>query len=176
MGGMMGGSSSSEEVVLGTVTVTGHGAPALLPPALLDLDQLTVPTVTATRVMELAMGMGGGMMGGDSGDMMSFTIDGETFDPDRVDISTTLGAVEEWTIRNTSPMDHPLHLHVWSFLVIDGPSGSGWKDTVNVPAGESVRIVVPFTGITGRTVYHCHILDHEDLGMMGVIEAAATES
>ncbi len=176
MGGMMGGSSSSEEVVLGTVTVTGNGAPALLPPALLDLDQLTVPTVTATRVMELAMGMGGGMMGGDSGDMMSFTIDGETFDPDRVDISTTLGAVEEWTIRNTSPMDHPLHLHVWSFLVINGPSGSGWKDTVNVPAGESVRIVVPFTGITGRTVYHCHILDHEDLGMMGVIEAAATES
>ena len=46
----------------------------------------------------------------------------------------------------------------------------GWKDTVNVPAGGTVRIRIPFTDITGRTVYHCHILDHEDQGMMGTIE------
>lgn len=172
MGGMMGGDNSSDEIVLGTVVVTGNGSPASLPEALLDPGQLTVPAATAAREMELAMGMGGGMMGGDSGGMMSFTIDGETFDPQRVDIPTTLGAVEEWTIRNSSPMDHPLHLHVWPFLVIDGQSGSGWKDTINVPAGREVRIVVPFSGIGGRTVYHCHILDHEDLGMMGVIDVA----
>lgn len=145
----------------------------MLPPTLLDSDHLIVPATTATRVMELEKGMGGGMMGGNSDDMMSFTIDGEAFDPDRVDISTTLGSVEEWTIRNTSPMDHPLHLHVWPFFVLDGPSGSGWKDTVNVPAGESVRIVPPFAGISGRTVDHCHNLDHEDLGMIGVMEAAS---
>ncbi len=68
---------------------------------------------------------------------------------------------------------HPIHLHVWPFLVVDGAPGTGWKDTINVPAGESVRILVPFTGIEGRTVYHCHILDHEDLGMMGTVEVTS---
>jgi FtsP/CotA-like multicopper oxidase with cupredoxin domain len=71
-------------------------------------------------------------------------------------------------------MDHPFHLHVWPFQVIarsDGaPITPGWKDTVNLPAGESVTVRIPLTGISGRTVYHCHILDHEDLGMMGVIK------
>ncbi len=70
-------------------------------------------------------------------------------------------------------MDHPFHLHVWPFQVVDDASGNptrGWKDTVNVPARASVRIRVAFRDLTGRTVYHCHILDHEDLAMMGVID------
>lgn len=105
--------------------------------------------------------------------MMSFTIDGRTFDADRTDIAARLGSVEEWEIRNTSPMDHPFHLHVWPFVLVDAPPAQqGWKDTINVPAGSSVRVVVAFTEIPGRTVYHCHILDHEDLGMMGVIDVA----
>ncbi|MEC4812859.1 MAG: multicopper oxidase domain-containing protein [Scytonema sp. PMC 1069.18] len=44
-----------------------------------------------------------------------------------------------------------------------------WKDTVLVPRGETVRIRVPFRDFAGTTVYHCHILDHEDLGMMGTL-------
>jgi len=48
----------------------------------------------------------------------------------------------------------------------DLPSQPGWKDTVNVPAGVEVRIRVPFVDHPGRSVYHCHILDHEDMGMM----------
>ena len=112
--------------------------------------------------------MGGGGAG------RSFTIDGKAFDPARTDIRSKLGRVEDWTLTNTSTMDHPFHLHVWPFQVVarsDGaPITPGWKDTVNVPAGESVTVRTPLTGISGRTVYHCHILDHEDLGMMGVIE------
>ena len=83
------------------------------------------------------------------------------------------GVIERWRfltaseIRNTSIMDHPFHLHVWPFLVADGPSGPGWKDTINVPVGEPVRIHVPFANISGRTVHHCHIRDHEDLGNDG---------
>jgi FtsP/CotA-like multicopper oxidase with cupredoxin domain len=111
-------------------------------------------------------------MGGGGG--RSFTIDGKSFDPARTDISTKLGRVEDWTITNSSMMDHPFHLHVWPFQVVartDGaPITPGWKDTVNVPAGQSVTVRVPMTDIAGRTVYHCHILDHEDLGMMGVIK------
>lgn len=65
---------------------------------------------------------------------------------------------------------------MWPFEVVartDGaPVASGWKDTVKVPAGKSVTIRIPMTDIAGRTVYHCHILDHEDLGMLGVIDVA----
>jgi FtsP/CotA-like multicopper oxidase with cupredoxin domain len=73
-------------------------------------------------------------------------------------------------------MDHPFHLHVWPFQVIDDPAGTqspeGWKDVVNVPANSSVTVRIPFEGIQGKTVFHCHILDHEDLGMMGIIDVS----
>jgi FtsP/CotA-like multicopper oxidase with cupredoxin domain len=122
--------------------------------------------------MRMGGGMGGGG-GGMGGQTDRFMIDGRSFDPARTDISTRLGRVEDWTVRNASVMDHPFHLHVWPFQVLDRSDGQpvlpGWKDTINVPAGSSVRIRIPFTDIGGRTVYHCHILDHEDLGMMGVI-------
>jgi FtsP/CotA-like multicopper oxidase with cupredoxin domain len=103
-----------------------------------------------------------------------FEIDGRTFDAARTDTTVRLGTVEDWTIRNTSPMDHPFHLHVWPFRVLDAGVGGdplpGWKDTVNVPANGAVTVRVAFAGIPGRAVYHCHILDHEDLGMMATIE------
>ncbi len=166
--GMMGGidSTSTDETVVATMTVRGRSEAALLPTSLVDVGAFAPPVATALRVLELGEQMGT-MMGGA---MMSFTIDGRTFDADRTDTSVALDTVEEWEILNPTHMDHPIHLHVWPFLVVDAPPGTGWKDTINVPAGESVRILVPFTGITGRTVYHCHILDHEDLGMMGTIE------
>ena len=86
------------------------------------------------------------------------------------------GAVEEWTITNTSPMDHPFHLHVGPMQVltvagraIDAPT---WQNVVNVnvPARSSTVVRIGFDGHTGCADYHCHILDHEDNGMMGVIE------
>lgn len=72
-------------------------------------------------------------------------------------------------------MDHPFHLHVWPMQVIDdngravGPPT--WRDVISVPAGGQVTVRIRFDAFPGRTVYHCHILDHEDLGMMGVLEA-----
>ncbi len=170
--GMMGGdnSTATEDIVIATMTVSGRSNAASLPTSLLDPTSFAAPSPDSSRVFELGEQMGA-MMGG--GSMMSFTINGQTFDANRTDVSVALNTVEEWEIRNPTHMDHPIHLHVWPFLVVDAPAGSGWKDTINVPAGESVRIIVPFTGIVGRTVYHCHILDHEDLGMMGVIEVAS---
>jgi len=141
-------------------------------PAVRDLRGAEVRT---RRTLTLAMGMdmGMGMMGMGSGGS-AFTIDGRSFDPDRVDHTVASGAVEEWTITNTSQMDHPFHLHVWPMQVvtvagraIDEPT---WQNVVNVPAGGSTVVRIAFETYTGRTVYHCHILDHEDNGMMGVIE------
>ena len=114
--------------------------------------------------------MGGDGMG--SG-MMRFTIDGRGFDAARVDQSVAAGAIEEWTIVNTSPMDHPFHLHVWPMQVIEIGGHSvetpTWQDVVNVPAHSQSRVRIAFEDFTGSAVYHCHILDHEDNGMMGVI-------
>jgi len=163
-GAMMGGGDSldSEDVVVATFSVIGESPPAELPSALLNASDLEMPTPSTSRVLELGMSMGGGAM--------SFTIDDKLFAADRTDIAAAVNTIEQWEIRNTSSMDHPLHLHVWSFRVVGDPPGTGWKDTINVPANESVHVVVPFTAISGRTVYHCHILDHEDVGMMGVID------
>jgi FtsP/CotA-like multicopper oxidase with cupredoxin domain len=173
MGGGMGspGSATSRGSTVGLATLTVGGSPAAPVAAVATMPAVTDlrgATVTNRRTLTLAMGMGMMSSGG-----MSFTIDGRTFGPDRIDLAVEAGAVEEWTITNTSPMDHPFHLHVWPMQVLsvggvttDAPT---WQNVVNVPAGSSSVVRIAFDTYTGRTVYHCHILDHEDNGMMGVI-------
>ncbi len=153
----------------------GGGALPTFPPP----RDLREAPVARRRQLVFAMGMGmggmGGMRGG-PGSMMSFTIDGLEFDAGRVDQEVRRGAVEEWTILNTSPMDHPFHLHVWPMQVIEENGREHelptWRDVVVVPARGGVRVRVAFDDFGGRTVYHCHVLDHEDRGMMGVVEAS----
>jgi FtsP/CotA-like multicopper oxidase with cupredoxin domain len=99
-----------------------------------------------------------------------FVIDGQPFSADRITAAPSLGTTEDWTITNNSMMDHPFHIHVWPFQVISRSDGTspdpGWRDTVNIPTGTSVTVRIPFEDFGGKTVFHCHILDHEDLGMM----------
>jgi FtsP/CotA-like multicopper oxidase with cupredoxin domain len=122
------------------------------------------------------MGMGVGM---ETGMGMAFTFNGKTFDPNRVDTEVKLGTTEDWELVNVDPdrMDHPFHLHINPFQVISRNGQpepfAAWKDTVLVRGGETVRIRIPFRDFAGKSVYHCHILDHEDLGMMGVVEMKA---
>jgi FtsP/CotA-like multicopper oxidase with cupredoxin domain len=177
MGGGMGsagGGSGGALIDLATLTVAGTAvpAPAAISPAPANQD-LRGSAVSARRTLTLAMGMGGMGMGmGSSGS--AFAIDGRGFDPARVDQTVAAGAVEEWTITNTSPMDHPFHLHVWPMQVVSIATtpiqAPTWQNVVNVPARSSTVVRIAFGAYTGRTVYHCHILDHEDNGMMGVIE------
>ena len=106
---------------------------------------------------------------------MRFIIDGKEFDPNRIDQTVAVGTIEEWVVTNTSPMDHPIHLHVWPMQLIEENGQQlkepTWQDVVNIPARSNVKVRIAFEDFTGRTVYHCHILDHEDQGMMGVIDA-----
>ena len=177
MGAMMGGGATTQTVLRATVAGADAEPPAV-DVALGEVASLADRTVARRRTVALAMGMGGGMGGGGMGGMgggggMSPTIDGRSFDAARTDIRAALDTMEEWTITASGQMAHPFHLHVWPFQVVarsDGRVEPGWKDVVDVPAGGWVRVRVPFDGLVGRTVYHCHILDHEDLGMMGVIE------
>lgn len=172
MGGMMGGTSSGDVGPVATLEVTGEPVEAAAPvPRLPDQRDLRVGEPSARRRLVFAMGGGRGM--GPGG--MSFTIDGREFDPDRVDQEVALGSVEEWTLVNTSPMNHPVHLHVWPMQVVaEGGrpvDDIRRRDVVDVPAGGEVTVRIAFEGFGGRTVYHCHVLDHEDLGMMGVVVA-----
>lgn len=177
MAGMMGAglapggaTDGTEGAVLATFRVTGESAapPPAVPaqPAHADLRQ---STVAAHRQIILSTGMG---MGG--GGMMRFTINGREFDARRTDTTAAAGTVEEWTLVNTSPMDHPFHLHVWPMQVLgdNAPAGSSpdWRDVVNIPANGQIKVRIAFADFRGRSAYHCHILDHEDLGMMGAIE------
>ena len=154
--------------VIGSVSATNlMGKAALGSIPLLKADK----TRTIKIVGAGMMGMGGGA----GGHEMSYSFDGMPFDPNVVNQQVKLGAVEDWVIENRTTMHHPFHIHAWDFQVIDrgdGRAESGWKDTINVPAHTSVRIRIDFADFGGTTVYHCHILDHEDVGMMGIVRVA----
>jgi FtsP/CotA-like multicopper oxidase with cupredoxin domain len=105
----------------------------------------------------------------------TFQIDGHGFDPDRVDQAVKLGAVEEWTVTNLDEHnDHVFHIHVNPFQVtkVNGQPVSEpvWLDTVVVPHNGSVTFRSRFLDFTGRCVLHCHMMNHEELGMMQVVE------
>jgi spore coat protein A len=108
-----------------------------------------------------------------------------------------LGSTEIWTLINPTNDSHPIHLHLVRFQILDrqpyepwlfqtkrqlhflgppqppDPNEAGWKDTVRAHSQMVTRIIVPFTGFTGRYVWHCHILEHEDNEMMRPYEVVA---
>jgi FtsP/CotA-like multicopper oxidase with cupredoxin domain len=119
---------------------------------------LDTAQATATRVMVLTQHL----------------INGKAMDMARVDVSTTLGATEIWEVENLVGMDHPFHLHGFQFQVLDRDGVPepyrSWKDVVNVPKHQTARFIVRYDDHPGKWMFHCHILDHEDHGMMGVLE------
>jgi FtsP/CotA-like multicopper oxidase with cupredoxin domain len=104
----------------------------------------------------------------------AFLVDGRRFDPNRVDQSVRLGAVEEWTVVNDHHDDHVFHIHTNPFQVtaINGEplSEPQWRDPVIVPRDGSLTFRSRFIDFTGKTVLHCHMMNHEELGMMQVVE------
>ena len=96
----------------------------------------------------------------------TFSINGEMY-PDVTPTPGTAGDVAVWEIVNDTEMDHPFHLHGMSFQVLGAPH-LGWKDTINVPQRETVRFAVRYA--SGRWMYHCHILEHAERGMMGELD------
>lgn len=183
MGGMMHGNSSQAQNPqrLATLTYKDAVTPIPLPKQLLPVEALPEPTHTRRIELSMGMGMGSGMGMGPNGGMgmgMAFLFNGKPFDHERVDAAVKLNTTEEWELVNVDPdrMDHPFHLHVYPFQIVSRNGQTepyrAWKDTVLVRGGETVRIRIPFHDFTGKTVYHCHILDHEDLGMMGIVEVS----
>jgi FtsP/CotA-like multicopper oxidase with cupredoxin domain len=107
-----------------------------------------------------------------------FFIDGRQFDATRVNQVVRLGDTEEWVIRNTTREMHPFHIHVDDFQVVAVNArpyhARSLQDTVSLPSRGTVRIRLRFRDFLGTFVYHCHILAHEDAGMMGIVEVTSS--
>jgi FtsP/CotA-like multicopper oxidase with cupredoxin domain/peroxiredoxin len=108
-----------------------------------------------------------------------YYINGRQFDPDAAPRRVLLGAAEEWSLSATAD-NHPFHLHVNPFEVIRRDPKTGevvervWRDTVLVAEKKPVTIRVRYLDFPGKSVFHCHNLAHEDLGMMQNIEVVRT--
>ena len=150
-----------------TLKFTGAHKTASFPPRINSIQALNPQTVAQERTIKFTEVM----------QMLSFSFNDKEFDPNRVDIRAKLGTVELWDLVNETDMDHPFHLHTNSFQIYtrNGKTEAQptWKDVVNVKSKETVQILVPFTDFVGLTVFHCHILEHEERGMMGVVEILA---
>jgi suppressor of ftsI len=114
-------------------------------------------------------------------DPNSFFINGLKFDFNRVNTTVKLGDTEEWVLSNPSGELHQFHIHQTDFQVV-AVNGKpvpfvGYRDNVDIPTYGSVTVRIPFTNpvILGKYVYHCHILEHEDGGMMSVIQVVKPE-
>ncbi len=118
-----------------------------------------------------------------------FTINGVSFDMNTINISIPLNNTEVWTVTNNSAIAHPFHVHDIQFqiLSINGNTNipayaRGWHDTFLVPAGGgSIKFITKFEDFADDSIpymYHCHMLNHEDGGMMGaftVVDIAKVE-
>ncbi len=149
-------------------------------PMVLDMGPMGMGRRVMRRMKQGMSGAIGPSLMGDMNidDMMrgQFTINDRSMDIDRIDFSVKRDSTEIWVIRNASAMAHPFHVHNTQFYILKRsgrtllPHERGLKDTVMVSPGEQVRILLPFRYYSNSEVpymYHCHILEHEDGGMMG---------
>jgi spore coat protein A, manganese oxidase len=151
-------------------------------PAAVPFSRLEENQTIATREFILSERMD------DQGHSLGVRINGKGYD-DPVTETVTLGSVEKWRFINTTDDAHPMHLHLVQFQILHrqgfnipamqsgklelvgklrmpADNEAGWKDTAVVNPGDVLTILVRFEGYTGRYVFHCHMLEHEDNDMM----------
>jgi blue copper oxidase len=157
-----------------------------LPPQLTNVPDFEAVGIDRVRQFNLSMAMGMGMMRGGGGPgggrgmgqqgSGSFFINGRAMDMSVINERIPVGSTEIWEITNDSMMMHPFHVHHGQFQVKERNGRPphaherAYKDTVKVGPGETVRIVMEFEHFADPDLaymYHCHILEHEDDGMMG---------
>jgi FtsP/CotA-like multicopper oxidase with cupredoxin domain len=131
-----------------------------VPPRLVELPRLDPQDAAQTRTFRLS----------------GRQINGEKMDPSRVDATVTANSTEVWEVTNADGLPHNFHVHGVQFQVVtvDGqappPALSGWQDTIYLRPGARVDIVMRFAGHADADtpyMFHCHLLFHEDSGMMG---------
>jgi FtsP/CotA-like multicopper oxidase with cupredoxin domain len=157
-----------------TVNVAGSGPEMALPTSLPVWDPPILPIAKRRRfsfTVERDL----------NNEFLSFGVDGEVFDPNRSPYQVQLGTAEEWTLVNAPDSKlmahaHVFHIHVNPFKItkINGRPLTKplWRDTfvLTRSTGDSFTFESNFVDFAGKFVAHCHVLSHEDLGMMESIE------
>jgi FtsP/CotA-like multicopper oxidase with cupredoxin domain len=135
----------------------GSAVNATFPPPLLESTEASEPQFVVTFTE----------------DEHGFYINGQKFEMDSAPMLTVdVGSLQHWRVVNATKEVHPFHIHQVHFLTYrvgeDSVKDPVWLDTVNVPYGSSVDLVMDFTDpiIRGTSLFHCHLLKHEDKGMM----------
>lgn len=140
--------------------------PRKLPTSLRPYDDFRNAKID--RVRTLTFSEGG------TSENTTFLLDGKQFNPDVVDQVMTLGTTEEWHLVNKSKETHPFHIHVNPYQVISvngiKVDRKGYDDTFPIPAESTVVVRTKYLDFDGKYVLHCHILFHEDNGMMQLVE------
>ncbi len=177
-----GGGAANPAQGLAVIKVEGEAFNLPLPTGNLTTPA-QLPTIQAGEVTEFrdltyaVSPMGGPMIGGM--EAPNFTIDGVRFDPNVVNQTISLNSVIEWTLMNTSGAWHSHHIHINPFQVIETSNGmlNGfpltepvWLDTVDIPPMGFVKFRSRYPDFIGTFVQHCHILTHEDIGMMQLVQ------
>ncbi len=163
------GNMSSPQITLMTLACKGPSAPDGIPAVVNPDADRAAPSVKKTERIVLSMGRGKGYING-----IPFTDMEHAYV-----VHSEVGTWEVWEIVNQSGMDHPFHQHVNHCQVLSitgGDSGyaafytkaPAWKDVVIIPKWGSAKILLPVMDYEGMTMFHCHIPEHEDIGMMGV--------
>lgn len=144
-----------------------------MPDCLATWEDLPISAQTTTRQFTLDRQLG-------PGGTSTWVINGQSFDMNAAPLAQVPhGAVEKWRFINPTNHHHPIHIHLIQFQVLElngvpqDPSAHGWKDTLVAPPGGQITVAARFAGYTGRYLFHCHNLEHEDLGMMADYEIVA---
>lgn len=159
-------------LVLMTINFTGSGTAPTIPTQLTPpenyFEDLRNAPVAKQRTVIF------GEMTDSSGNMVD-TINGAVF-PNNEVFQPRLNTVEEWTLVNNTNNDHPFHYHTNPQQVTKSGKGNNpnglaqYQDVINVPAKSTVVIRIDFKDYLGTMVYHCHRVDHEDNGMMALVQ------
>jgi FtsP/CotA-like multicopper oxidase with cupredoxin domain len=150
-------------------TLTFDGAPEYAGPLLPDVHR-TIPPIDAAGAtvvnLEFALEQ-------PPDQRAEYRIIGPLFSEKHKEITATVGETQLWTVTNTSKWSHPLHLHGYFFQVLDEHGAPvhpmAWKDTVDIPFDKTVRLLVRYDDRAGSWMFHCHILDHAEVGLMGSV-------
>ncbi len=179
-GGMMMGGGDDVAFNFMAIRPAGNLAKSnAVPSELVKVEPIAASSAARVRKFELQMTMGPQVM---MGFAKPFAINGKAMDMNQINEVVKLGDTEIWEIANTSMMAHPFHVHLIQFQILDRngrrphPGEQGLKDTVIVNPGETVRVIARFENYADEKLpymYHCHILEHEDAGMMGQFTVVA---
>jgi FtsP/CotA-like multicopper oxidase with cupredoxin domain len=163
------GSVEARIPIVPLFTLKFEGEPASAPATIPDLRRTIAPLSTAgAREVKVELTIAQRENG-----VFEYGVNGVPFQKDHA-FTAQPGETQIWTLVNSTAWSHPFHIHGFFFQVLDEHGQPvrplAWKDTVNVPFKSTVRIAVRFDeGRPGAWMFHCHILDHADGGLMGTV-------